>query len=207
MIAAIILAAGESRRMGHPKALLPYPSKAGPDGVRDRERTFLEHLLDVFGRSRAEPIIVVLGHDRELIERQVSLEGARAVVNDRYREGMLSSIRAGIDSLDEAAIEGALVLPVDHPDVSVAVIDRVIASFEATRAPIVLPVHEGRRGHPVLFSRAVFDELRKAPETVGARRVVWDHQEDLLEVDVNESGIHRDVDTPGDYRALRGERS
>jgi molybdenum cofactor cytidylyltransferase len=200
MIAAIVLAAGESRRMGSPKALLPYPL---PDGS---ETTFLEHVLSVLERSRAAPVVVVLGHEPSIIESSVTRTGARWVLNERYRDGMLSSLRAGIDALDEGRVEGALVHPVDHPDVTPELVDELIASFERTRAPIVLPSHRGRRGHPVLFSRAVFAEIRRAPEGVGARQVVWDHQDDLLEVEVPEDGIARDVDTPGDYRSWRERR-
>ncbi len=90
---------------------------------------------------------------------------------------------------------------------SAEVVDLVIARFEATKRPIVLPVHEGRRGHPVLFSREVFEEIRRAPDAVGARRVVWDHEGDLLEVEVRDPGIHRDVDTPQDYRRFQKRRS
>jgi molybdenum cofactor cytidylyltransferase len=203
MIGAIILAAGESRRMGFPKALLPYARSGGS------ETTFLEHLLDVLNRSRAEPIVVVLGHEAERIRSSVdpaSWGRARPVVNDRYREGMLTSILAGLAALEESDVEGALVLPVDHPDVSPETVDLLITRFEQTHSPILLPVHRGRRGHPVLFSRTVFDEIRRAPEAVGARQVVWDHQEDLSEVEVSDPGIGRDVDTPGDYRSFR-ERS
>jgi molybdenum cofactor cytidylyltransferase len=198
MIAAIVLAAGESRRMGFPKALLGYPRPGGP------ETTFLAHILSVLSRSRAEPIVVVLGHDAERIQRAIpsaSWDRARPVMNSRYREGMLSSIRAGIDALGD--VEGALILPVDHPDVTPEIVDLLIDRFQQTRSPIVLPVHGGRRGHPVLFARAVFDELREAPEAVGARQVVWDHQNDLLEVEVSDPGVGRDVDTPSDYLAFR----
>jgi molybdenum cofactor cytidylyltransferase len=201
MIAAIVLAAGESRRMGSPKALLPYPL---PDGS---ETTFLAHLLGIFERSRARPVVVVLGHDPKTIENSVARGAARWVRNERYREGMLSSLLSGLEAIDEAGIEGVLVHPVDHPDVTPELVDGLIASFERTKAAIVLPAHRGRRGHPVLFSRAVFEELRRAPEAVGARQVVWDHQSDLLEVEVPEHGIASDVDTPGDYRAWRERRS
>jgi molybdenum cofactor cytidylyltransferase len=206
MIAAIILAAGESRRMGFPKALLPY---APPKGSVGLETTFLGHLLDVLNRSRAEPIVVVLGHESERIRTAMAHAAwgrARAVVNERYREGMLTSFVAGLDAVEQSSAEGSLVLPVDHPDVGPAIVDLLIARFEETSRPVILPVHRGRRGHPVLFSRAVYDEIRRAPESVGARQVVWDHQGDLLEVEVPDPGIGRDVDTPADYRSFR-ERS
>jgi len=203
MIGAIILAAGESKRMGFPKALLPC---TGSDGS---ETTFLEHLLGVMNQSRAEPIVVVLGHDGERIRSSVapaSWGRARPVLNDRYREGMLTSIVAGLDAVERSPAEGCLVLPVDHPAVSPEIVDLLIGCYERTPRPILLPVCQGRRGHPVLFSRAVFGEIRRAPESVGARQAVWDHQEDLLEVEVQDPGIGRDVDTPGDYRSFR-ERS
>ncbi len=203
MIGGIILAAGESRRMGFPKALLPYPLSDGS------ETTFLARLLDVLNRSRASPIVVVLGHEAERIRSSVSRTSwgrARAVLNERYREGMLTSIRSGIEAVEASPAEGALVLPVDHPDVSSDVIDLLIERYEESRNPLLLPVHQGRRGHPVLFSRKVFAEIRRAPESVGARQVVWDHQGDLLQVEVQDPGISRDVDTPGDYRSFR-ERS
>jgi len=209
MIGAIILAAGESRRMGFPKALLPYGFIEGAQGAEGPETTFLAHLLDVMNRSRAEPIVVVLGHDAERIRSSVapaSWGRARPVLNDGYREGMLTSVLAGLAAVEESPVEGALILPVDHPDVSVEIVDLLIDRYLERHPPILLPVHRGRRGHPVLFSRAVFDEIRRAPDSVGARQVVWDHQGDLLEVEVSDPGIGRDVDTPGDYRSFR-ERS
>lgn len=185
--------------MGFPKALLPCPLTGGG------ETTFVEHLIDVFERSRARPVLVVLGHEADRIRSAVDWRSARPVVNERCREGMLSSIRAGLDALDSSC-DGALVCPVDHPQASPEVADRLIRAFEETGAPIVLPVTNGRRGHPVLFSRSVFDELRNAPDGVGARQVVWDHESDLLAIEVSDPGVRVDLDTPAEYRAWLRER-
>lgn len=201
MIAAIVLAAGESRRMGSPKARLPYPEADGS------ESTFLDHLLATFLGSRAEPVVVVLGHDADALARELDFGSARVVVNESYREGMLSSIQAGIRELVDAGggigVDGALVCPVDHPDIDPGVVDALVERFERDPRPVILPVYRGRRGHPVLFSSDVFSELLSAPNTVGARQVVWDHQEDLLEVEVSDAGVTIDIDTPSDYRAFR----
>ena len=185
--------------MGSPKALLPYPENDGT------ESTFLDHLLKVFGSSQAKPVVVVLGHDAENLASSFRFGAARVVVNRDYRNGMLSSIHAGIRALDNDDVDGALVCPVDHPDVDPRVVDTLIHRFEEHRSPIVVPVHNGRRGHPVLFSSDVFSALMDAPKTVGARQVVWDHQKDLLEVEVSDAGVTVDIDTPSDYRAFRDD--
>lgn len=195
MIAAIVLAAGESSRMGSPKALLGYPLPGG------RETTFAEHLVDVFDRSEAEPILVVLGHDADRIRRALDWRRARPIENPRYREGMLSSIQAGLRALEDPAIEAALLCPVDHPGASPEVVRALMKTFDETRAPVILPVSEGRRGHPVLFARSVFPELLSAPNGVGARQVVWDHEDDLVEIESAPSGVHVDLDTPAEYEA------
>lgn len=197
MIAAVILSAGESRRMGSPKALLPYPLGEG------RSTTFVEHLIEVFGGSRAEPLLLVLGHEPATIRDAVDTKGAQVIINRDYPKGMLSSIQTAVRALEASEAEGMILCPVDHPEVTSEVVDELIDRFEATRAPIVLPVVSGRRGHPVLFSRSVFGELLSAPETVGARRVVWDHESNLLEVEVTVPGIRVDIDTPEEYRTFR----
>ena len=150
MIAAIILAAGESRRMGSPKALLPCPENDGT------ESTFLAHLLGVFASSQAKPIVVVLGHDAENLVSSFRFGAARVVVNRDYRDGMLSSIHTGIRALDADDVDGALVCPVDHPDVDPRVVDTLIHRFEEHRSPIVVPVHNGPPGTSgALFERCV----------------------------------------------------
>ena len=196
MVGALILAAGESRRMGSPKPLLPI-----------RGSTFLGHLLDAFTESKAKPVVVVLGHEAERVRREVCLDGARVVINDVYRQGMLSSIRAGLDALSGDSVDGILVCPVDHPQVDAALIDLLVERFTESEHPVVLPVTDGRRGHPVLFSRSVFAELMKAPDTVGARKVVWDHADEVLEVVTEGSGAIVDIDTPEEYKKLIGRET
>jgi molybdenum cofactor cytidylyltransferase len=164
-------------------------------------------MIREFAASRSQPVVVVLGHEAERIRREIRFGKAIPVVNPDYRKGMLSSIRAGLKALENEAMEGALICPVDHPRVDRAVIDTLIRRFEETGPPVALPVCEGRRGHPVLFSQSVFEELLKAPDSVGARQVVWDHSNDILEVEVDDSGIHCDVDTPEDYRALNSKEA
>ena len=187
------MAAGESRRMGSSKPLLPFA-----------ESHFLGRLLEEFRASKARPIVVVLGHQADRIQRQIAFGEARPVTNENYRQGMLSSIRTGLSALSEDSVEGALICPVDHPKISRVLVDLLIRRFEETRHAIVLPVVAKRRGHPVLFSRDLFEELLHAPDSVGARQVVWDHADELLEVETDDSGALLDVDTPEDYRKLVG---
>lgn len=193
MVGAIILAAGESRRMGSSKPLLPFA-----------ESNFLGRLLEEFRASKAWPIVVVLGHQADRIQGQIAFGEARPVVNEDYRQGMLSSIRMGLQELSETSVEAALICPVDHPKVSRMLVDLLIRRFEEAKSPIVLPVVAGRRGHPVLFSRELFKDLMQAPDSVGARQVVWDHADDVLEVALDDPGAVLDVDTPEDYRKLVG---
>ncbi|HLE20247.1 MAG TPA: nucleotidyltransferase family protein [Vicinamibacteria bacterium] len=192
-VAALILAAGESRRMGSPKPLLPLG-----------DTSFLAGLLQQFLASRARPVLVVLGHQAERIRKEVSLEKAAVVVNAEYRRGMLSSIRAGLRELGREPVSGALLCPVDHPCVSAAVVDLLISRFEETRSPIIVPVHGGQRGHPVLFASSLFQEIREAPDSVGARQVVWDHADQVLEIPIEDPGIITDIDTPEQYQRLIG---
>jgi molybdenum cofactor cytidylyltransferase len=179
--------------MGSSKPLLPFA-----------ESHFLGRLLEEFCASKAQPIVVVLGHQAERIRRQITFGEARPVMNENYRQGMLSSIRAGILELSKDPVEGALICPVDHPKISRALVDLLIRRFEETKYSIVLPVVAKRRGHPVLFSRDLFEELLHAPDSVGARQVVRDHADDVLEVETDDSSALLDVDTPEDYRKLMG---
>ncbi|HEY6467042.1 MAG TPA: nucleotidyltransferase family protein [Candidatus Acidoferrales bacterium] len=197
MLAIAILAAGESRRMGTPKALLDYHGK-----------TFLEHLIDATRHPRVGILRVVLGAKAEEIRAQLrSLDAASIAVNVDWQRGQISSIQAAIRSLPTGATEGLMLCPVDHPMISPAVVSELIAAFDATRKSIVLPVHEGRRGHPVIFRAGLYEELLKASPEVGARQVVWAHAGDVAEVPTEDKGVTLNIDDPSAYRNAFGKNA
>ena len=178
MLAAAILAAGESRRMGQPKALVPFQGS-----------TFVEHLIAVTRHTRLGITRVVLGAGAEGIRVQLKIDPTWIVVNANWPKGQLSSIHAAIRSLPAGATEGILVCPVDHPLVSADLVGRLIAAFDRGGKLIVLPRYNGRRGHPVIFRAELYQELLAAAADVGARQVVWNHAGDVMEVETEEEGV------------------
>lgn len=141
MLAALILSAGASSRMGRPKALLPY-----------REGTFLEHLIQVTRHARVGITRVVLGAGAQEISEIAKLDRAMIVLNSGWEQGQLSSVREGIRSLEGLDTDGIILCPVDHPLVSAALVADLINHFYSGGKAIVLPTYKGRRGHPVIFS-------------------------------------------------------
>jgi molybdenum cofactor cytidylyltransferase len=190
MLAAVILSGGASRRMGSPKALLPYQG-----------RPFLEHLLEVTHHPKIGVRRVVLGAHAEPIAKAIHLHADEIVINEDWEAGQLSSIRMALHSLPENT-EGMLLCLIDHPLVSAALVNDLIERFSATGKPIVLPVYEGRRGHPVIFSSAVYGELLTAPMETGARAVVWAHTADVEEVPTNEEGCVLNLNDPDAFERL-----
>ena len=176
--------------MGQPKALLIYHG-----------RTFLEQILGTIRESSIESTVVVLGHDREAIESSVSL--GVSVFNEDYEKGMTTSFQAGIRAL-APEVDGAVIFLVDHPVVDPQTVDLLISKFLPGR--IVLPLHEGRRGHPVLFSREVLEEILELSPTSGANVVVRRSQERITEVEVSQPGILVDIDTPENFERLKASR-
>lgn len=201
MLAAAILSAGESSRMGRPKALLPY-----------RGRTFLEHLIEVTRHPRVGVTRIVLGAGADAIRQHLLAVGeagaadpANFLVNAEWPKGQLSSIQCAVRSLPQGLTEGIMLCPVDHALVSAEVIERLIAEFDSKRAAIVLPTFEGRRGHPVIFRASLYEELLEASAEVGARQVVWAHAEEVAEVAVDEEGVILNLnDSAAVERAMKG---
>ncbi len=190
-VVAIVLAAGEGRRMGGPKALLPLG-----------DATFLAHACRLFARPGVASVVAVLGAEAERVRVEAGLPAeATAVVNDRWREGMLSSVWRGLDAAEAEAADAVLLHPVDHPLVQPATIDRVIRALSFSAA-IAVPTWDGRRGHPGGFHRSVFAELRAAPPDRGARAVLAADPGRVVHVP-GDPGCVTGIDTPGDYvRAL-----
>ena len=184
MLAAVILSGGASSRMGSPKALLPYQG-----------RPFLEHLLEITIHPDISVRRVVLGADAESIAKAIPLKANEMIINSQWEKGQLSSIQAAVRKLP-AGTEGMLLLLIDHPLISSALIGELIAQFYKSKKPIVLPVYEGRRGHPVIFSASLYPELLRAPLEAGARAVVWAHAEEVEEVPTNEQGCVLNLNDP-----------
>jgi molybdenum cofactor cytidylyltransferase len=188
MLAAVILSGGASQRMGSPKALLPYQG-----------RPFLEHLLEVTTHPKIGVRRVVLGKHAEPIGAAVQLAAEEIVINERWEEGQLSSIQAGIRSLP-AGTDGMILCLIDHPLISAALVNDLIERFYSSANPgtskIVLPVFRGQRGHPVIFSANLYEELLAAPLETGARAVVWAHAADVVTVPTTEQGCVLNLNDP-----------
>jgi molybdenum cofactor cytidylyltransferase len=204
MISAIILAAGQSRRMGQPKMLLPWGNVS-----------ILEHVISVFARAGIEDILVVTGAVREQIEEAVVKFGkeypVRAIHNKNYSRGeMLSSLQCGLRALASPArseargvTTAALVGLGDQPQVQESSVRLICKAFKETASTIVVPSFRMRRGHPWLVAQALWTELLEAQPPQSPRDFLNAHTNDIYYVNMDTSSILTDLDTPEDYRASR----
>lgn len=199
MVPAIILAAGRSTRMGRPKALLPSGLMGEP---------FVARLARSLLAGGTAAVLVVGREDdgdlKQLVEG--NLVGARFVPNpDADRGGQLSSLIAGIEAADEPGVIGVLVTPVDVPRIHPATIAALLAAFHGSPERIVRAVHLGAHGHPVVFPRALFEALRQADPTRGAKSVLQANARAILDLEVPDAAVVDDIDTPGDYSRVFDE--
>jgi molybdenum cofactor cytidylyltransferase len=193
-IAAIVLAAGQSRRMGHVNKLL-----AEVDG-----KPMVSHVLDSLTASQAKPVTVVTGHDYAAVEKVLPKKGFTLTHNPDYASGLSSSLRRGLAALPEN-IDGVLVCLGDMPRVSPTVIDRLIAAFNPTEGrAICVPTWQGKRGNPVLFARRFFAEMQDIAGDTGARALIGEHAEVVCEVAMDDDAVLLDIDTPEALAALGG---
>ena len=196
-IVGIVLAAGQSRRMGRDKALLH--TGAG-------EETFVSRLVRALQGGGVDEVIVVGRSTDELLRSAVrAIDGPVGYVeNPSPDHGQLSSIVAGIDEAESRGAGGVLVVPVDMPLVRAGTIAAAIAAFRSNTHPIVRVSCGGRHGHPVLFRSDLFEDVRNADVAVGAKAVLRAHADRVLEVEVDDPGVLADVDVPDDYRRVFG---
>jgi CTP:molybdopterin cytidylyltransferase MocA len=187
-VVAIVLAAGEGRRMGGPKALLPLG-----------ESTFLSRACHLFARPGIASVVAVLGAEAERVRRAAGIPAeATVAVNDRWREGMLTSVWAGLDAAEAFFADAVLLHPVDNPFVAPATIEAVVAALNRG-AEIAVPSHAGRRGHPAGFARSCWAALRAAPLDGGARTVLAARPGGVVHVPAD-SDCLVDLDTPSDLQ-------
>lgn len=190
-IAALLLAGGESSRMGTPKPLLEWGGY-----------TLLEYQLAQLKGPPVDRLVVVLGHRADEIRPYLQRAGAQAVANDLYAEGRASSVRVGAAALGEDT-EAVLVLSVDQPRPH-AVIERLVGEHRRLGGLITVPTYEGRRGHPPLFAGSLLPELREArEETQGLREVIRRHESEMSEVAFDTPVVLLDINQPQEYERAR----
>lgn len=191
MLSGIVLAAGESRRMGQQKALLPYA------GV-----TVIEHIVSEMLAGGLGEVLVVAGHAPEGIQERLRKYPVRVILNERHQEGMLSSVRAGLCALPQEATGAAIFLG-DHPQVRAELVRVLLKAYEASEKSILIPRCQGRGGHPVFLSLHWREELLSKYDELGLRGLFRAHPASVQYVDVDAPDILEDMDTPADYlRAL-----
>jgi molybdenum cofactor cytidylyltransferase len=191
VIAAVVLAAGESRRMGFPKAALPY-----------RNSTFLQATVAACDAAGLSPVVVVVSSSIRKALNGIQLANFVVAINDTPQTGQIGSLKKGLGLLLNRPVDAAVVWPVDHPRVRIATVQQMLEAYRESRAPIVIPTYQGKRGHPVLFARSLFEELLAAPADLGARAVVRADRGRVAEVPVEDPAILEDIDTPDAYENL-----
>jgi len=190
MISAILLAAGESNRMGQPKQLLPFG-----------QSTIVERTIDNLLDSAVSETIVVLGYRDEEIRKTIADKPVKIAINPDYQQGMSASIIAGLKQINKRA-RAVLIALGDQPFVDSRTINSLIEAFIANKRGIIIPVYQGRRGNPVIFAIRYKGELLNLKGDIGGREIVKRHPEDMLEVAVNCEGVLFDIDTAENYTSM-----
>jgi molybdenum cofactor cytidylyltransferase len=174
--------------MGVQKLLLPFGGK-----------TVIAHIVDQLLASTVGEVHVVVGHQRELISRELSTRPVSIVNNSNYKSGMLSSVRCGLGSLPRQC-RAVLVALGDQPSITSGLIDQMLQSFATTEKRILVPFYDGKRGHPLLFSKHYRNNILTQYDNVGLRGLLHAHPDDVFELTVSTSAVLSDMDCPEDYR-------
>jgi len=192
MISAIVIAAGESKRMGRTKQLLSWQGKV-----------LLQHALDSILDSEVDEVILVLGCEAERILKKVDTQKIKVVLNPDYPQGMITSIQHGLKAL-ERGVEAFFIVLGDQPGISSQIYNQLIREFRRVYPSkrIFLPTYQGKKGHPALFSIDYREEGSALKGDVGFRQIILDHPSDLLLIEMGASAVLEDIDTPEDYQNL-----
>ncbi len=192
-VAAVVLAAGGSKRMGQPKQLLPI------DG-----QPMVRRVVQAVCRAALAQVVVVVGAQGERVAQALADLELEVVYNPAWEQGMSTSLRAGLGAL-RPEIEAALLVLADQPGLTPAVLSALVEGYRASRARIVAPFYRGRRGNPVLFARALFDELGQVEGDKGGRALLVRFEQEVMHVNLDDGAILLDVDTRQDYEELCSE--
>lgn len=190
MIAAVILAAGQSSRMGQHKLLLPVLGKP-----------LLLHAVDHATAAGFDEVLVVVGYRAAALREMLSGYPVRVIENPAYAQGQSTSLRAGVAALAPQT-EAAMILLADQPLVNTAILQRLIQAWRDSGRPIVAPFYGGQRGNPVLFARALFPELLSVTGDQGGREILQRHAQDIEPVQIADATTALDLDTWQEYQAL-----
>ena len=182
MISAILLAAGESKRMGKTKQLMPLGGK-----------TIVEHSLDNLLASQVNEVVVVTGKQADIVAKTIANRPVKIVINPDYAQGMSTSLKKGLTSIGSNA-DAVMVVLADQPFIDNLLINRLIEEFQGHDKGIVVPVYKARRGHPIIFAIKYRNELLQLQGDAGAKTVLEQHPEDIREVTVASRHIHIDID-------------
>jgi molybdenum cofactor cytidylyltransferase len=185
---AVILAAGESKRMGFPKMLLPFNGKPMLENV----------IINVVG-SDVDNTIVILGSGKENLEEMISRHNVIYYYNKNYKEGMLSSVQCGFCNVPENS-DAVMVFQGDQPLINTITINKMIKAYRSSDKGIIIPVYAKKRGHPILIDKKYRKEIEKLDARVGLRSLTYKFSEDVLEIETDDPGILRDFDTYKDYK-------
>lgn len=195
VLAGLILAAGESSRMGADKALLMY-----------RGQTFLESITSTLLEADVQHVVVVLGHHAEEIQLEIDLATVEVVVNPDYQRGQTSSLQAGLHLMAANEPDGVIICLVDHPAISVDTVRQLMQTFNSTRKPVIIPQLKGKHGHPILMGRELFGRIAALGPDEGADSVIHEYRDQTEFVEVTDHGILLDVDDPESYLRLTTQR-
>jgi molybdenum cofactor cytidylyltransferase len=192
MLSAILLAAGESKRMGEPKQLMPLGSS-----------TLVGQAIDNLLNASVDETIVVVGHKAEEITKAIATKPVKIMLNPNYRQGMSTSIIAGLILVDPKSQAVMLALG-DQPLVASQTINQLIEAFNNQNKGIAVPTHQGKRGHPIIFAIRYKPELMELEGDIGGREILQRHPEDILEVAVDSESVITDINTQEDYQSQLG---